>query len=33
LLDKSDAFAATLVRELFAAALTDPDLHRLLIAP
>jgi len=32
-LQKSDEFEATLTRELFAAALTHPDLHRLLIAP
>ena len=32
-LDKSDLFQATLARELFAAALTNPDLHRLLAAP
>jgi hypothetical protein len=33
LLDKSGTFEATLVRELMAAALTDPDLHRLLMSP
>ena len=33
LLEKSNEFEATLTRELFAAALTHPDLHRLLISP
>jgi hypothetical protein len=32
-LDKSDTFEATLARELFAAALTNPELHRLFTSP
>jgi hypothetical protein len=33
LMDKSDTLEATLARELFAAALTNPDLNRLLLSP
>jgi hypothetical protein len=33
LLEKGQAFEATLARELFTAALTDPELNRLLTAP